>query len=157
MLPIIQLLCAVLCMYTGNNFHRGISAMVLSNLLRVSGPTFNFICSQLSAAIHSRDQRRPFELGIRIRTTNSSPDFMVSELSKASLQFIGSELGGSISFHHKSFYDLLIDPARSGEFCVTSPSICSILLNHLTDLQLGYEKSYCIRNSGKLEFTSVRP
>lgn len=88
MLPIIRLLCATMCVYISwNPDGGGLSAKVLSNMLRVSGARFTTICSQLSAVLHFRDQSRPLELDGRIETTRSF-DHKSRGLPESLLHFI---------------------------------------------------------------------
>ena len=54
---------------------------------------------------------------------------------------------GSLRFYHKSFYDFLCDPARSGPFCVTTPDMYCKLLDHLIQNHHHYASSYAIDGS----------
>jgi hypothetical protein len=59
---------------------------------------------------------------------------------------------GVINFHHKSFYDFLIDPARSLSFCVTTPAIRTIFFDCLVQRQHRFAQSCTIRGNGMLLF-----
>jgi len=54
---------------------------------------------------------------------------------------------GLLRFYHKSFYDFLCDPARSGPFCVTTLDIYCKLLDHLIQNHHHYASSYAIDSS----------
>ena len=54
---------------------------------------------------------------------------------------------GTIRFYHKSFYDFLCDPFRSGAFCITSPTIYYKFLDHLIQDHHHYASSYAIDGS----------
>jgi len=54
---------------------------------------------------------------------------------------------GTIRFYHKSFYDFLCDPFRSGAFCITSPTIYYKFLEHLIQDHHHYASSYAIDGS----------
>jgi len=53
----------------------------------------------------------------------------------------------TLRFYHKSFYDFLRDPTRSGAFCVNTPSFHSKHLDHLTQCHHRYASSYAIDGS----------
>jgi len=54
---------------------------------------------------------------------------------------------GKIRFYHKSFYDFLRDPTRSGAFCVNTPAIYCKFLDHLIENHHHYASSYAINGS----------
>ena len=54
---------------------------------------------------------------------------------------------GTFRFYHKSFYDFLHDPTRSGSFCVTTPTIYCKFLDHLIQNHPHYALSYAIDSS----------
>ncbi|KAJ3562074.1 hypothetical protein NP233_g9800 [Leucocoprinus birnbaumii] len=54
---------------------------------------------------------------------------------------------GYLSFRHKSFYDFLIDPSRSSNFCVTTPAIFQSLFDSLVKQHLHFASSYAIRGA----------
>ena len=55
---------------------------------------------------------------------------------------------GTFSFYHKSFYDFLRDPTRSGSFCVNTPAIHCKYIDHLIQSHHHYASSYAIDGSG---------
>jgi len=54
---------------------------------------------------------------------------------------------GLLHFYHKSFYDFLRDPARSGPFCVTAPAIHCKLIDQMIQHHHHYASSYTIDGS----------
>jgi ABC-type multidrug transport system fused ATPase/permease subunit len=42
-----------------------------------------------------------------------------------------------LRFYHKSFFDFIYDPIRSGPFCVTTKTMRSKLFEHILELQIG--------------------
>jgi len=54
---------------------------------------------------------------------------------------------GTLRFYHKSFYDFLRDPTRSGAFCVSTPASYCKLLDHFIQDHHHYASSYDIDNS----------
>lgn len=141
------LLFSMLCRSGPHLGGDGRGVVLHSNMLRLSRLEFKTICNQLSAVIHFHDQDEPFvfdhhtDIG---RPFQYASPRVVQELRT----FIRSWLGGSLSFYHKSFYDFLVDPTRSGMFCVTSKAMLNALFKHFLELQLKYQESYCFRGSG---------
>jgi hypothetical protein len=60
---------------------------------------------------------------------------------------------GLINFYHKSFYDFLIDPARSFSFCVTTPDICTKFLDSLIECHHHFAQRYALCGNSMLLFT----
>lgn len=146
LLPILRF-CAMLC-HSGLHVGRaGKGALIQSNLLGLSELEFKAICNQLSAVLHFHDHAEPLRFSRTIDTTRSFQ--YASPEAIQEFRIVRSRLGGSISFYHKSFYDFLVDPTRSGAFCVTSPAMLDVLFEHCLELQLKYEESYCFRGSGE--------
>ena len=54
---------------------------------------------------------------------------------------------GTFRFYHKSFYDFLHDPIRSGSFCVTIPAIYCKFFDRLIQNHHHYASSYAINGS----------
>ncbi|KAF9441427.1 hypothetical protein P691DRAFT_854535 [Macrolepiota fuliginosa MF-IS2] len=63
---------------------------------------------------------------------------------------IRTKLGGSIYFYHKSFCDVLIDPTRSGSFCIQSSPTLNAYYKHSLEVLVKYEESYPFRGSGEV-------
>jgi len=54
---------------------------------------------------------------------------------------------GTFRFYHKSFYDFLCDPTRSGAFCITTPAFHGKYLDRLIQNHHHYASSYAIDGS----------
>ncbi|KAF9451467.1 hypothetical protein P691DRAFT_807829 [Macrolepiota fuliginosa MF-IS2] len=146
-LPTILFLCRLLCgaaSYLGSGYTSG--AMRLSNMLGLSAIDFWAICNQLSAVLHVHDHSDSFDFSQFGDTDHpfwhATPVF-VEELRA----HVNSRLGGAIHFYHKSFYDFLVDPTRSGPFYLWSPSVCNVDFKHYLDVTLKYEESYRFNGS----------
>jgi hypothetical protein len=59
---------------------------------------------------------------------------------------------GFISFHHKSFYDFLRDPARSSSFCLTTRAMRTKFFDSLVQHHHHFAQSYAICGNGTLLF-----
>ncbi|KXN80891.1 hypothetical protein AN958_06935 [Leucoagaricus sp. SymC.cos] len=90
---------------------------------------------QLHAVIGYEVSTDPLELSAY--GLDSTRSFFTQQQSSSSFRtWLWSQLFsafGSIAFHHKSFADFLADPARSLNFCVTTPAACEHLFNHFVD------------------------
>ena len=54
---------------------------------------------------------------------------------------------GTFRFYHKSFYDFICDPTRSGAFCVNTPAFYCRFLDHFIQCHHNYASSYAIDGS----------
>lgn len=54
---------------------------------------------------------------------------------------------GIINFYHKSFYDFLVDPERSSQFCVTTLAMREKLFDRYVQIHHHYVQRYAIQNS----------
>jgi hypothetical protein len=52
-----------------------------------------------------------------------------------------------VAFHHKSFYDFLIDPARSSSFCITTPAIRTKLFDCYIRRHHHFAQCYALRGN----------
>ncbi|KAF9439875.1 hypothetical protein P691DRAFT_768670 [Macrolepiota fuliginosa MF-IS2] len=123
------------------------SVLFMSNLLGLSELAFKTVCSQLSAVVHFQDQD-----GLPpTHTADTSRPFQHAnrEVVNQLWDFITTHLGGSISFYHKSFYDFLVDPSRSGPFHVLSSGMRNAMFKRCVELHLKYQESYCFQGSGE--------
>ncbi|KAF9440177.1 hypothetical protein P691DRAFT_780138 [Macrolepiota fuliginosa MF-IS2] len=149
-LPTVLLLCIMLCSigsYPGSRYTCGV--MRWSNLLRLSKIDFQATCNQLSAVLHVQDHSDSFDpsrFGDTDRLFWHAAPAFVEELRV----HVRVRLGGSIHFYHKSFYDFLMDPTRSGPFCVTSSHMYNAYFKHCLEVTLKYEESYGFQGSGEL-------
>ncbi|KAF9449305.1 hypothetical protein P691DRAFT_573358 [Macrolepiota fuliginosa MF-IS2] len=149
-LSTILLLCCSLCnglLYSGSGHSGGV--MQLSNLLRLSEIDFRAACNQLSAVLHVQDHSDsldPSQFGDTDRSFWHAAPASVKELRA----HVRGRLGGSIHFYHKSFFDFLTNPTRSGPFCVGSSSIYNAYFKHCLEVTLKYEESHRFQGSGEL-------
>lgn len=146
MLPAVNLLFASVChrRYTPRSF----GVIYQSNVLGVSRLDFGSICNQLSAILQFHDCGEPLKLDDNV--DKSRPfQYASRKVIQELWLLVCSQLGGSISFYHKSFYDFLVDPTRSGNFCVTSPVMRRALFKHCLELQLKYQESFSLQGSSE--------
>ncbi|KAF9440178.1 hypothetical protein P691DRAFT_688526, partial [Macrolepiota fuliginosa MF-IS2] len=147
-LSTVLLLCRILCSsasYPGSGYTS--SVMHFSNLLELSEIDFRATCNRLSAVLHVHDHSNSFDPPPRFGDTDcpfwhAAPSF-IEELRV----YVSVRLGGSIHFYHKSFYDFLIDPTRSGPFCVWSSPMHNAYFKHCLGVMLKYEESYDFQGS----------
>ncbi|KAF9442811.1 hypothetical protein P691DRAFT_788958 [Macrolepiota fuliginosa MF-IS2] len=137
-LPTVLLFLRILSLSSSGIHTIGRSVTFVSNILGLSELRFMAMCNQLSAVIHFQDQ-----IGSPpTHTTDTSRPFqyanrgVVLELRR----FIDRQLGGSVSFYHKSFHDFLIDSTRSGSFCIASLDMYDVFF-------MRYQESYCFQGS----------
>ncbi|KAF9444073.1 hypothetical protein P691DRAFT_363226 [Macrolepiota fuliginosa MF-IS2] len=146
-LPTVLLFLQILCASPSHQNVDPRGALFMSNVLGLSEIELKAVCNQLSAVVHfhGRDEF----VGPVIPTVDTTRPFQHAdpEIVNELRSFIFNQLGGSISFYHKSFYDFLLDSTRSATFCVTSPVICNALFAHSLGLQLKYQESYCFQDS----------
>ncbi|XP_006464159.1 hypothetical protein AGABI2DRAFT_209217 [Agaricus bisporus var. bisporus H97] len=144
--PVVQLLCAILCFCGPLSYGDGRGAAVLGNLLRLSAVEFRTTCQQLSSVLHFQNQ------GQQLSFHDVDTTFPFNHINPCAISklcgIVRAQLGGSIAFYHKSFFDFLIDPKRSGNFCVKSAMAENALFEHCFDLRLELEASYVINGSG---------
>ncbi|KAF9443699.1 hypothetical protein P691DRAFT_808462, partial [Macrolepiota fuliginosa MF-IS2] len=120
--------------------------MQISNLLELSEIDFRATCNRLSAVLHVHghsDSFDPSQFGDTDRPFWHATPASVNELR----DHVRDRLGGSIHFYHKSFFDFLMDPTRSGPFCVTSSPMNNAYFKHCLEVMLKYEESYCFQGS----------
>ncbi|KAF9449066.1 hypothetical protein P691DRAFT_774915 [Macrolepiota fuliginosa MF-IS2] len=145
-LPTVLLLCRLLCSggaYSGGNQH---SVILWSNLLTLSEIDFRAVCNQLSAVLHIHghsDSLNFAQFGDTNRPFRHATPAAIEELR----DHIRSKLGGSIYFYHKSFYDFLWDPMRSGTFCVWSSATLNVYRKHCLEVLVKFEEGYSFRGS----------
>jgi len=144
-LPSVQLF---LCCRVGYDIDYGFYASAFCNELQLSESTFRDICHHLHAVI---DYEASFDslssIDPLIDLTRSF--FDQGQWFHPELSFFDHHrsVHGLLRFYHKSFYDFLCDPARSGPFCVTTPDIYCKLLDHLIQNYHHYASSYAIDGS----------
>jgi hypothetical protein len=115
------------------------------NQLGLTEAMFKSMRNHLHAVAQFQDTSESFHLGAGIdparpyyEQTNPSPQTRIQI----------DEYLGLVSFHHKSFYDFLADPARSFTFCATGPEMRLKLFNHRLEFHLRYASTYAVKGSG---------
>ncbi|KXN92049.1 hypothetical protein AN958_10036 [Leucoagaricus sp. SymC.cos] len=123
--------------------HGGV-AMQLGNLLGTSEMKFTLVCNKLHAVLQFQDHHRR-----SVRHDVSWPSGLncINHLQNtrgepARLAPLSVQLGGSISFYHKSFVDFVTDPSRSGRFCARTPAVANTLFARCLRLHHDFTKSY---------------
>ncbi|EKM78462.1 hypothetical protein AGABI1DRAFT_129568 [Agaricus bisporus var. burnettii JB137-S8] len=109
----------------------------LCNVLRFSEIKLKMLCGELAAIIDP-----PSRLNFNKTPLLSSPNayhLLISE-------FASQEIW--LSYCHKSFLDFIVDPARSGSFCVNTPATRNNLFRLILEVQ--------IENSKHVSFNSDR-
>ncbi|KAF5361752.1 hypothetical protein D9756_002258 [Leucocoprinus leucothites] len=104
------------------------SAVQLSNQLRLSEIQFKILCSELRAVLCFYDHDGPYDYGQSITTMSSLRHASFTDF--AQIQQKARMLGGVITLHHKSFWDFLHDPARSGIYCISTQEMYNLLFSH---------------------------
>ncbi len=145
--PSIQLLLALICKCGV------VGAILAANVLGLSKVEFEIVCNHASAVVLLWEPGKGLELD---RATDTSRAYMRLSLNLDILdtlvRSVHCELGGQVSFHHKSFCDFLLDPVRSGTYCVRASGA---LAEQFHKIHLDYGQSYRWGGSGRL--TSMCP
>ncbi|KAJ3558928.1 hypothetical protein NP233_g11391 [Leucocoprinus birnbaumii] len=127
-LPSVLILLGGMFLYS---FHSTLfwGALQLSNQQRLSEVQFKTICSELRAVFQFYDHDGPYEAGVPSVTTMSSiKGLKLADFGR--IQQRARTLGGVITLHHKSFWDYLHDPERSGPYCISTPEMYDHLFSH---------------------------
>ncbi|XP_006455292.1 hypothetical protein AGABI2DRAFT_121221 [Agaricus bisporus var. bisporus H97] len=116
---------------------------LLSNMLRLTKPKMKMLCGELVAVVHH---------GISITNQGSSSLDTTSYRRSASSAQVSPmhevyARDEALGFYHKSFFDFLCDPIRSGPFCVTTSTMRNKLFQHLAELQVHYSKFYSFQSN----------
>jgi len=137
-----------LCFGVRYDIDNGFYASRLCNDLRLSESTFRDISHYLHAVVAYEASFDPFSsIDPRIDFTRSLFDQGQWFHPESSFLYYLRSVHGLLRFYHKSFYDFLCDPARSGPFCVTTPDIYCKFLDHLIQNHHHYASSYAIDGS----------
>jgi len=118
---------------------------MIANCLGLSRVELEAACSQLGAVVNFQRQREPLKLDPEIATSQSSLRENPGGITRANIEMILTSLGGSISFHHKSFKDFLLNPLRSGVYCTNA--VDEFLDNRDRDIVLQFERHHCWQGS----------
>lgn len=127
-LPLVRLFLAFILLSPFRSSH---GAILSGNLLRFSEAKFWAICDELHAVLH------------RDRPSTGHPETTSWNPYHSLRQY------GAVSLYHKSFYDFLDDPARSGPFCVSSQQVKEDVFNHLLELHHDLSAAYYIQGRSK--------
>ncbi len=140
--PSVHLLLAVICRYGL------VGAILTTNLLGLSKDEFETICHHASAVVLLQDPETGLKLDPAIDTSRG---YMQANLDQDVLlkldQSVYRELGGHISFYHKSFEDFLLDPVHSSRYCVKN---LEVLAQQYRRMHLTYDLMYRWEHSGGL-------
>jgi len=117
-------------------------------MFRISECTFRDVCHHLHAVILYEPSFDPFSsLDLLINLTSPYHDqgqwFHLTDLIMRHIRSVH----GTFCLYHKSFYDFLCDPTRSGSFCVTTPAFNCKYFDHLIQNHHHYASSYAIDGS----------
>ncbi|KAF9445558.1 hypothetical protein P691DRAFT_777489 [Macrolepiota fuliginosa MF-IS2] len=145
-LTTVLLLCNELCTDSSYTSDSQTGVTFCGNAWTLSEIEFQAVCNHLSAVLHVHDYSNPLDF-----TQFGATNLPFQRLSPAAIRklrdHIDHRLGGSIYFYHKSFSDFLIDPTRSGPFCVMSSPGPNAYYKHCLSVMLKYEESYSLRGS----------
>ena len=117
-------------------------------MLRISESAFRDICRHLRAVISYEASFDPFS-SIDPRIDLTRPYYDQGQWFHSGQSIINQvwNVHGFLSFYHKSFYDFLHDPTRSGAFCITTHAFNIKLLDHSIQDHHHYASSYAIDGS----------
>ena len=117
-------------------------------MFRISECTFRDIYHHLHAVISYEPSFDPLSsLDPRIDLTRPYSDQGQWFYTDKSIIKHTADVHGTFRFYHKSFYDFLCDPTRSGVFCVTTPAIYCKIIDHFIQNHHHYASSYAIDSS----------
>lgn len=118
----------------------GSQIITQSNCLGLSEFDYRALCSNLNSVLRVRDSPPPSAIRLTFK-------HIFQAISRGSLGPVYStqlNLEQHVDFYHKSFVDFLVDPTRSGKYCITTPSVYVNLLVHLSDIYLTSEPKYVL-------------
>ena len=149
------LLSALFLFFTwgGENVNSGWFASLHCSVFRISESTFRDICHHLHAVI-SYEVNSLISLDPRIDLTRPYYDQGQWFHPDGSIRHHVWSLHGTFRFYHKSFYDFLWDPIRSGSFCINTPATYCKFLDHFIQCHHHYASSYAI-DSSSMYFLSL--
>ena len=117
-------------------------------MFRISGCMFRDICHHLHAVISYEPSFDPLS-SIDPRIDLTRPFLDQGRWFHPDKSIINHVLNvhGIFRFYHKSFYDFLRDPTRSGSFCVTTPTIYRKVIDQFIQNHHRYASNYAIDDS----------
>jgi len=144
-IPEHTLLSALFLFFTwgGGNVNSGWYASLHCSVFRISECTFRDICHHLHAVV-SYEAGSLSSLDPRIDLTRPYYDQGQWFHPDGSIRCHVWSAHGTFRFYHKSFYDFLCDPIRSGSFCINTPAIYCKFLDHFIQCHHHYASSYAI-------------
>jgi hypothetical protein len=122
------------------------------NRLGLSQFDFLGIYQHLHAVLRVREYHEPLVLPKNVDSSHSYLDQRHLFQLTSSFHYQAYGVHGVIEFHHKSFYDFLIDPTRSSSFCVTTPAIRTKFFDCLVQRPHHFAQGYAIRGRSMLLF-----
>ncbi|KAJ3562076.1 hypothetical protein NP233_g9802 [Leucocoprinus birnbaumii] len=140
LLPQVQLLLCHIVTVDNSNGLGSWRVARLCNAIGLSETEFQGIYHQLHAAIQYQGPSNPFKMPENVNPALSYDN----QEFKATNELVNAVLGihGVIYFHHKSFYDYLVEPSRSSTFCVTTSAMRERLLIRLIQRHNQFSASY---------------
>lgn len=136
--PSVHLLLSLICQW---GF---LGAILAANILELSKDEFETVYNHANAVVHLQISGKDLELDSGVDTSCMYTQTTQPVLVKIE-HFIRNELGGRISFYHKSFHDFLLDPARSHDYCVKGSEG---LAKQYIKSRLDCDRTYCWEGSG---------
>lgn len=128
-----------------------LGVIMAANILGLSKDQFETVCNHVSAVVHLEDLGKDLKLDPTTDTGCAYTQVDRRTLKNLSQQ-VYSQLGGDVSFYHKSFDDFLLDPARSGSYCVNNSEALS---KQFVKLHLAFDQSFCWYGSGEFLANSL--
>ncbi|KXN83787.1 hypothetical protein AN958_01064 [Leucoagaricus sp. SymC.cos] len=160
MLPLIQILLAAMFSHPnaidlGDEWY----SAPLCNELGFSETDFRGICLQLHAVLEYQELPKQLELGANVDSTRSVYDQEIPSWQLNQLETRLRRANEVVRLHHKSFYDFLIDPVRSFNFCVHSSTVREKLFNRLVERHHQFAQSFVICTSSPTGYSlkATRP
>ncbi len=138
----VHLLLALICDYGR------VGAIFAANLLGLSKDVFETIYNHASAVVLLQAPGKGLELDPTIDTSHGFVQANLDQDVLDKLRYsVVCELGGEVTFYHKSFDDFLLDPERSGRYCVKA---LEALGKQTRKVRLDYDPTYRWEGSGRL-------
>jgi hypothetical protein len=119
---------------------------LLSNALGFTEAKVKMLGGELIAVVHHRPSKFAINQGL-----DSLEEAVSQPLTPSMQMLLKDEMYGReewLSLYHKSFFDFLCTPARSGPFCVFSKTTRNMLFQRLFDVETGSPGRDHSQNSG---------
>lgn len=120
-------------------------------MLRPSKPESQIMCNQLSTVLRVsyQDKTLNFDRGVDTNLAYYQRTDIEPGVIRKLWCSVRSQLGGNMSFYHRSFHGFLIDRTRSGIFWSQHFDIYRILFEHCHELRLASEKTFSLVGSSE--------